>query len=111
MANTYFGGFLFCQFAIDFQWQQPTPENLQNRCLPLKVNGKNLDSSIQGEKKKKKKSPDLAPGPDLSLHGQFKKKKLKKMASFASRARFGKNLPRSKNDVISQFAIALLWQN
>ena len=32
------------------------------------------------------------------------------MASFASRARFGKNLPRSKNDVISQFAIGLLWQ-
>jgi hypothetical protein len=61
-------------------------------------------------RKKKKKRPDLAPGPDLSLHGQFLKRKLKKMASFASRARFGKNLPRSKNDVISQFAIGLLWQ-
>jgi hypothetical protein len=54
MANTYFGGFLLCQFAIESQWQKPTPENLQNRCLPLKVNGKNLDSSIQGKKKKKK---------------------------------------------------------
>ena len=47
------------------------------------------------------------------LHGAFcntMAKTYKKMARFASRARFGKNLPRSKNDVISQFAIGLLWQ-
>ena len=33
----------------------------------------------------------------MSFHGQFLKKKLKKMASFASSARFGTNLPRSNH--------------
>ena len=34
MANTYFEGFLYCQFAIVTLWQKPITENLQNRCLP-----------------------------------------------------------------------------
>jgi hypothetical protein len=52
----------------------------------------------------------LAPGPDLSLQGQFKKKKLKKMARFASRARFGKNPSQGKKSLFCPFAIITLWQ-